>query len=418
MLGIVFFFFLNLMILDFYIFVFSYTQTKRKKVAYLMLGLILFTFIIIYSLTMDLTLIENPGLAYHFIEYIQLINARIYAFIIAVVLIVSLYILHKENTYWRNTITSTSIKESIDNLPMGLCFSTKNGIVLLANNVMNNLSHQIAARELQNTKTFWAKIMESEHFPTLQVDDGQTWSFLRHPIKIGKKDGIQISAINITELEKLRSELKQKNKEYKKMNVRLGQYSENLASMKVIEERLATKTRLHNELGYILLATRRWLVEEDSRADGEMIVTMWEQSVDALLSGAGLEAKGVFEDLSQAASDIGIKLHVDGEFPKNKRVESLILKATIEALNNAIRHADAKNLKLKIKENEVDYNIEFINDGKAPMHDVVEGGGLSRLRKQVESQLATMKIISNPNFKLLINIPKTMEVDDDKRINC
>ncbi len=418
MLGFVFFLFLNLILLDFYIFVFSHTQTKRKKVSNLMLSLILFDFIIIYSLTMDLTSIDKPGFVYRVIEHIQLINTKIYIFIVVVVLIVSLYILYKENIYWRNTITSTSIKESVDNLPMGLCFSTENGIVLLANNVMNNLSHQIAACDLQNTKTFWAKIMESEQFPTLKVDDGQTWSFLRHPIKIGKKEGIQISAINITELEKLRSELKQKNMEYKTMNARLGQYSENLASMKVIEERLATKTRLHNELGYILLATRRWLIEEDSRDDGEMIVTMWEQSVDALLSGTGLEAKGVFEDLSQAASDIGIKLHVEGEIPKNKRVESLILKATIEALNNAIRHADAKNLKLKIKENEVDYNIEFINDGKAPMHDVVEGGGLSRLRKQVESQLATMKIVSNPNFKLLINIPKTMEVDDDKRINC
>ena len=142
-----------------------------------------------------------------------------------------------------------------------------------------------------------------------------------------------------------------------------------------------------------------------------VIINLWKQRVDALLSGRGLEEASIFDDLMQAAQDIGIMLHIEGELPQNKRVEDLILKATVEALNNAIRHADAKNLFVKIDDNEDEYLIELTNDGEIPKEKLVEGGGLSSLRNQVEDQFGIMEIKVNPEFKLIIKIPKHMEVD-------
>lgn len=402
--------YLNLFLLDFYLFVLTLTQTYRKKTFYLSLGFMLIAFVVLYGLTLEISLTANHGIIVQFASFIRTISVEFYILVFVFILIVSLYILHYENKYWENTITKSSIKESIDNLPMGLCFSLDNGVVLLSNKVMNSLSYHITGRELQNSEALWEAIKTKQIASTIQIDD-KTWSFLRKPIMIDQHKGIQISAINVTELEELRKELKSKNGEYLNMNQRLKQYSDSLTSIKAIEERLATKTRLHNELGYVLLATRRWLMEKEYTSGGEVIINLWKQRVDALLSGRGLEEASIFDDLMQAAQDIGIMLHIEGELPQNKRVEDLILKATVEALNNAIRHADAKNLFVKIDDNEDEYLIELTNDGEIPKEKLVEGGGLSSLRKQVEDQFGIMEIKVNPEFKLMIKIPKNMEVE-------
>lgn len=402
--------YLNLFLLDFYLFVLTLTQTYRKKTFYLSLGFMLIAFVVLYGLTLEISLTANHGIIVQFASFIRTISVEFYILVFVFILIVSLYILHYENKYWENTITKSSIKESIDNLPMGLCFSLDNGVVLLSNKVMNSLSYHITGRELQNSEALWEAIKTKQIASTIQIDD-KTWSFLRKPIMIDQHKGIQISAINVTELEELRKELKSKNGEYLNMNQRLKQYSDSLTSIKAIEERLATKTRLHNELGYVLLATRRWLMEKEYTSGGEVIINLWKQRVDALLSGRGLEEASIFDDLMQAAQDIGIMLHIEGELPQNKRVEDLILKATVEALNNAVRHADAKNLFVKIDDNEDEYLIELTNDGEIPKEKLVEGGGLSSLRNQVEDQFGIMEIKVNPEFKLIIKIPKHMEVD-------
>lgn len=402
--------YLNLFLLDFYLFVLTLTQTYRKKTFYLSLGFMLIAFVVLYGLTLEISLTANHGIIVQFASFIRTISVEFYILVFVFILIVSLYILHYENKYWGNTITKSSIKESIDNLPMGLCFSLDNGVVLLSNKVMNSLSYHITGRELQNSEALWEAIKTKQIASTIQIDD-KTWSFLRKPIMIDQHKGIQISAINVTELEELRKELKSKNGEYLNMNQRLTQYSDSLTSIKAIEERLSTKTRLHNELGYVLLATRRWLMEKEYTSGGEVIINLWKRRVDALLSGRGLEEASIFDDLMQAAYDIGIKLHIEGELSPTKRVENLILKATIEALNNAIRHADAKNLFVKIDDNEDEYIIELTNDGEIPKEKLVEGGGLSSLRKQVEDQFGIMEIKVNPEFKLMIKIPKNMEVE-------
>jgi len=72
----------------------------------------------------------------------------------------SINLLYKEKKSLKESITRASIKESIDNLPMGLCFSTKNGIVLLSNRSMNQLCHKITGSELQDGEFFWEKVME------------------------------------------------------------------------------------------------------------------------------------------------------------------------------------------------------------------------------------------------------------------
>lgn len=422
MLSIISIMFLVLTLVNFYILVFVFNQSKRPRICHIALGFTLLTFIILYSLSMDFSLRTNSNFLFLMIQKIQSLPVNIYIIIFFLILTGSISLLYKEKKSLKESITRASIKESIDNLPMGLCFSTKNGIVLLSNRSMNQLCHKITGRELQDGEFFWQKVMEkrrkfedslevNQQIHILQLDNGETWSFSRNPIKVNNKAGVQITATNITELFELRSQLKKKNLEFMQMNSRLHQYSQNLAHIKSKEERLATKTQLHNELGYILLATRRALANKELDKEGQSILALWKQNITALLSGKGLKEKNVFEELLEAAIDIGIELKLEGRLPQESENKDLILKATIEALNNAVRHAGATELNLTIKEVEEEYTIELTNNGILPKEEIIEGGGLSALREKVERLGGRMGIDIETIFKLWIRFPQGREVD-------
>ena len=87
----------------------------------------------------------------------------IFAFInVIAVLIILICIIIKEIQYRKNTITRSSVKESLDKLPTGLCFARMNGRVILSNNKMNHLSHNIIGMDLQNAMNFWNILSSGE----------------------------------------------------------------------------------------------------------------------------------------------------------------------------------------------------------------------------------------------------------------
>ena len=62
----------------------------------------------------------------------------------------------------KKSLPKSAVKESIDNLPAGLCFSLPSGMPLLINRVMYNLSLAIDGQSLQNAEGFWRTLTEGE----------------------------------------------------------------------------------------------------------------------------------------------------------------------------------------------------------------------------------------------------------------
>ena len=50
--------------------------------------------------------------------------------------------------------------------------------------------------------------------------------------------------------------------------------------------------------------------------------------------------------------------------------------------------------------------VTIENDGKPPDRDVVEGGGLSMLRRRIEYAGGSMKVVSSPVFRLIVSLPE------------
>ena len=98
-----------------------------------------------------------------------------------------------------------------------------------------------------------------------------------------------------------------------------------------------------------------------------------------------------------------------GELPKQERVAYLLTCAVRECVTNAVRYADATELYVAFHETDEDASVAVTNNGNIPEHEIVEGGGLSTLRRRVERAGGTMSVQSFPCFQLTVTVPKEKE---------
>lgn len=323
----------------------------------------------------------------------------------------------KDRNYSKKSITGFSIHESLDHLTTGLCVAYEEGRIILMNHRMNRLCYKITGQSLQNANSFWDTVSGGEvqdgvvrltrgSYPRFLLPDGSVWTFTKDVL-----DGlIQITAADTTRLHALTEELKEKNIDLAALNLRLRKYGENVEELTRSRERLETKARIHSELGQALLAARRYLVEQDSSQKPP--VALWKQNISGLRMEAELQSQEPsFEMLMRVAGASGISIEIDGPVPEQKTVKKLFCVAAIEAMTNAVRHADAKTLWITAKEQENRFCIIFTNNGTPPEQEITEGGGLCSLRRKIESAGGFMTVEWQPEYRLIIELIKERRED-------
>lgn len=322
-----------------------------------------------------------------------------------------LTIVIKERKFEKNAITRSSVKESLDWLNTGLCFAYKNGMVMLINHRMNNLSHTIFGRDIQNANAFWENLNDGEiqsgvarifmgENPTFRLPDQTVWTFAHEVL-----GGItQLTAAETTQLNKLTEELKEKNAELSVMNDRLRKYGENVDELTREKERLETKARIHRELGQALLLTRRYLQGESENTQ-ELLNVLKRNIAMLRLESESPKNDEPLDMLMKAAHSAGIEIHINGRMPRQENIRRLFFEAATEALTNAVRHADAKNLYIVFAKRKDTRSVCFTNDGEKPQEKIIEGGGLGALRKETEQLGGTMKSYYKDGFALKLTVP-------------
>lgn len=319
----------------------------------------------------------------------------------------------KLNRGRKNSISPSSVKESFDNLPTGLCFSKKNGMVQLVNHQMNKLSYLLTGSDIQNAEVFWQLVSEGQldddveritsgEKPEIRFRNGQIWCFARENID----SVVQITATDITEYLLLTQTLEEKNEELKKMNDRLRKYGENVGEVMSAKERLETKVRIHREFGRALIATRHDLQEENGSL--EDVVALWKRNIAVLrLEAEPSSDSDHLTALVKTAASIGVSIEIKGKIPRVKETRLLILSVATEALTNAVKYADAERMTIEVEELNDCYLVCFTNDGNTPeTEEITEGGGLSALRKKIERAGGEMYVSASPEFTLTIKLMK------------
>lgn len=364
--------------------------------------------VILYGTNMKSTLLgfEEIAVCKWFCE-----QPVIFAFInVIAVLIILVCIIIKEIQYRKNTITRSSVKESLDKLSTGLCFSFENGKPVLVNHKMNELHYKLFDEDLQNADAFWHRLIHgtvnedvecihTDKTPCYRLSDGTVWSFSMKMIP----GFVQITAADTTQLYNVNKELEAKNIELTALNERLKNYGANVDEFIRSKERLETKINIHRELGQSLLATRKYLQNESEVAP----IEIWKKNISVLRKEANLPTEDPYEMFLQAADTIGVKLEVDGTLPEDIDIRNLFVSAAVEALTNAVRHGRAKTLFIKSIKTSRYYKVIFKNDGYKPQTPIIEGGGLSSLRNKIQRANGEMSVLSQPEFELTVVVRKS-----------
>ena len=345
-----------------------------------------------------------------------------HCFVSAFLFAVAVFSLVRAVAWSRKHLSPVSIKESADTLPAGICFYEQSGLVRLVNSKMNDLCVRATGKALLNGTDFWRKISQGEvekkclslrtgDEPILEFGGGKVVSFKKYRHAFDGKTVLEIVAADVTERYLLTKELEKKLAELKSVNERLLSYGDSVAELTREKELLEAKIRIHDDMGKLLLATRRKLACPLEKSERKELLDFWQAEIAALKSVRKREKKDNLQVIKDAAKLVGVDVEFFGEQPKaDTSVEKILIAAMHECLTNTVSHANGKTMTVKVTNDGGAYTIKITNDGEKPKGEIVEGGGLSGLRALAERENGVMTVVSTPQFELVIRLPETLRI--------
>ena len=318
----------------------------------------------------------------------------------------------------RKRINHTSIKEAFDNLPTGVCFFNEAGLPVLCNLAMQRFSFAVCGKDVQFITDLESCLTEA-FAPAAAVrkdgkvfiwDDGRAWQLEKRVFTHESGDRYtQYIATDVTDLHKNRMELQLENAQLRRVQADLQKLSANVVAVTREEEILNTKMRVHDEMGRCLVAAQKYLQEGNTESIPDSVATSWQRAVSMIKYSNDTPEEDMLLQIRKTCEYMKIAFLQTGLLPKEERVAYLLTCAVRECVTNAVRYAQATELYADFAETEAEATVTVTNNGKVPEKQIVEGGGLSTLRRRVERAGGTMTVQSRPQFRLTVTVPKGRE---------
>ena len=319
----------------------------------------------------------------------------------------------------RKTINHRSIKEAFDNLPTGVCFFNEAGLPVLCNRAMQRFSFAVCGKDVQFI-TDLDCLFEYDFVPMMGVirekgsvftlSGGAAWHLEKRTFTNESGEHYtQYIATDVTELHENRVELQEENAQLRRVQSDLQILSANVVTVTREEEILNTKMRVHDEMGRCLIAAQKYLQEGSNESIPDSVATAWQRAVSMIKYSNETTDEDMLAQVRKTCESIKLGFVRTGELPKDESSAYLLTCAIRECVTNAVRYAQATELYADFTETDAEATVVVYNNGKQPECEIVEGGGLSTLRRRVERAGGSMIVQSRPIFKLTVTVPKGKE---------
>ena len=392
-------FFIFLTLLCMILVIYEGTGKRQRKMLLLDSALLIVIFLITSGLCARQRMFKIP--------YVILIVIGIGVFLYVGLKIFGIY------KYRKSCLRENAVQESLDNLPSGIVFFDGNGMPKLMNRKMYQICQNLAGRDIQNI----TELKEALEHPLKEnvfydVDlkvycfaDGSVWKFSEKEIITTAGDHFfQVLASEVSELYRNKVLLKEENQKLQEMSVAMKELSKNVITLTREEEMLSMKIRVHDNLGYSVLAAQRMLMRE-SEADRDIFCSQWKQTLDLLnKDNESVEGEQLHRQVQERAKTLGVKIIYTGEKVWESHISELMDTILLEALSNCVRHAGASELYVKSGSEEQEWIIVITDNGQKTEKNVKEGGGLSGIRKRVEQCGGSMRIAAAPRFSITVKL--------------
>ena len=309
------------------------------------------------------------------------------------------------------------IKESFDNLPIGICFFDSRGIIRLINKKMLSIGCILLDGGFQTLRELRSALQSLPENVRALDEKNSLFSFpgdvilkYEESLVIDKKNNrfTQVTFSDVSELFSRQRELKEENERLENANRRAKQLYDNMAGIVREEEILSMKMHVHDDIGHSILSARKALLSDASLEEIRSSASIWERSIELLYHANNMpDETDDLEYAKERAAALGVSVLTGGDFPTDTAARRIFTLAVRECVTNCVRHAGGnKVFAFAFSENGCN-KLKITNNGAPPECEITEGGGLSALRRRIEKSGGTMEIKSFPFFELCVTLGRT-----------
>ena len=309
------------------------------------------------------------------------------------------------------------IKESFDNLPIGICFFDSRGIIRLINKKMLSIGCILLDGGFQTLRELRSALQSLPESVRALDEKNSLFSFpgdviLKYDerLVIDKNNNsfTQVTFSDVSELFSRQRELKEENERLENANRRAKQLYDNMAGIVREEEILSMKMRVHDDIGHSILSARKALLSDASLEEIRSSASIWERSIELLYHANNMpDETDDLEYAKERAAALGVSVLTGGDFPRDTAARRIFALAVRECVTNCVRHAGGNKVFAFASCENGCNKLKITNNGAPPEGEITEGGGLSALRRRIEKSGGTMEIKSLPLFELHITLNRT-----------
>ncbi|MBQ9197894.1 MAG: hypothetical protein IJ157_11740 [Clostridia bacterium] len=312
--------------------------------------------------------------------------------------------------YARRHVTRDAIKETVDLLPLGICFGNAAGDVLLTNHRMNDIYTALTGKPLVDANALWRAVTENGEAQggayLVRMPQGMVLLFSRdHALGQGA-DFTQYMAADVTDQVRVTDSLRERNEKLMEVQRRMKSLHARTMEMLLPEEILKARVQVHDRLGHLLMMGRVFLNDPEHRDGNELIRNMRE--LDSLLRAnvtEGMPAADLFADTLERVKRLGVRFEMEGDIPPSGRIRDLLGHALGECAVNAVKHAGGDRVRLRITSDSDYLSAIFESNGAPPEEPIQELGGLLSLRRMTESLGGSMTVTVPSDFRITLTLP-------------
>lgn len=325
---------------------------------------------------------------------------------------IEIYLLLSTRRWYKTHITSASIKETIETLPVGICAFEPNGRITLRNKTMEQLCRNLTGLPLLNGNEFVQLLTEKKSDLTdFAVDspDHGVWSFTKDGIRDESACLTLLIAYDVTEVYQKTRLLAEQQKTVRELNTNLLAYNKRIEQLITQQEILNAKIHIHDELGTGLLAMKHYFVSGGNEKERAELLGRLKENILFLQQEAVPIEQDEYSLILSTAENLNVSVRISGILPQTEPNKHILATAIHECFTNIIRHTNGDTLYVGITEDADTVTAQFTDNNTHAVSAIAETGGLRSLRDLTEQAGGEMKIAVSPQYSLTITLPKEVE---------
>ena len=302
----------------------------------------------------------------------------------------------------KSNINYYSLKEALDGSKNGILFEDKYNVIY-ENIAMRDLLDKLHINRKLSAKEIWEKLKEDKK--NRIVDENNILVFIDNLVysfsMVPSSTKLQFVSFDITKEFQTTLKIKETNNELKTKQIEIVSMIDNIENIEKQNEIIKLKSKLHDILGQRLFILHQILDTIDEK-NFDIV------EIKKLLSSMLLEVnnedisnvKNLQDSIVSSFDMIGFKIEFSGELPSDFKKSRAIVKIIRECATNAIRHANATKLFVKIYKN----RVEISDNGKIQVQSFTEGTGIKGMRLTAQSFGGTINVENKGKFKIILTM--------------